>query len=100
MAQPPGRYFSSRETRAAFALYGSQPSALLRLVRLWGLITDNLSWRWVFYINVPVGAIALLLVYQLVEDSTLPGSRKDGFRVHFIGFSLLTVGVVHADRPR
>src|SRR6202021_3340369 len=34
---------------------------------LGGWITDTYSWRWVFYINVPVGALALFLVYHLVE---------------------------------
>src|SRR3984885_7143251 len=35
---------------------------------LGGWITDIYSWRWIFYINVPIGIVALLLVYQLVED--------------------------------
>src|SRR5262249_29947034 len=35
---------------------------------LGGWITDNYSWRWIFYINLPVGIIALFLVYRLIED--------------------------------
>jgi DHA2 family multidrug resistance protein len=61
---------------------------------LGGWITDNYSWRWIFYINVPVGIVALLLVYQLVEDPPYIArlkARLSGF--DFIGFSLLTVGV-------
>src|SRR6202021_2514612 len=56
--------------------------------------TDNHSWRWIFYINVPVGIVALLLVYQLVEDPPHIArlkARLSGF--DFIGFSLRTVGV-------
>ena len=35
---------------------------------LGGWITDNYSWRWIFYINIPVGILALFLVTRLVED--------------------------------
>ena len=35
---------------------------------LGGWITDNYSWRWIFYINVPVGILAVLLAQWLVED--------------------------------
>ncbi|HVS72255.1 MAG TPA: DHA2 family efflux MFS transporter permease subunit [Phycisphaerae bacterium] len=35
---------------------------------LGGWITDNYSWRWVFYINIPVGALALFMVWSLIED--------------------------------
>ncbi len=35
---------------------------------LGGWITDNYSWRWIFYINVPVSIISLYLTYKLVED--------------------------------
>jgi DHA2 family multidrug resistance protein len=61
---------------------------------LGGWITDNYSWRWVFYINVPVGALALAMVYHLVEDPPYLArlkKRLSGF--DFIGFSLLTLGV-------
>jgi DHA2 family multidrug resistance protein len=61
---------------------------------LGGWITDNYSWRWVFYINVPVGALALALVYQLVEDPPyLARLKKHLAGFDFIGFSLLTLGV-------
>ena len=35
---------------------------------LGGWITDNYSWRWIFYINVPVGIVAVFLQQWLVED--------------------------------
>jgi len=41
---------------------------------LGGYITDHFSWRWVFLINIPVGIIALLAIYQLLEDP--PWERK------------------------
>jgi EmrB/QacA subfamily drug resistance transporter len=73
----------------------SPPSALPAIgPTLGGWITDNYSWRWIFYINVPVGALALALVYQLVEDPPyLARLRKRLSGFDFIGFSLLTLGV-------
>jgi MFS transporter, DHA2 family, multidrug resistance protein len=60
---------------------------------LGGWITDNYTWRWIFYINLPVGLLALFLVYRLIDDpSYLRGTGKS-LRVDYIGFALLTVGV-------
>ena len=58
---------------------------------LGGWFTDNLSWRWVFYINMPVGALAalVLLIYMpLIRDRSLKP------RIDYIGVALLTASVV------
>lgn len=62
---------------------------------LGGWITDNMSWRWAFYINLPVGALSLFLSYQLVEDPPHAKRRKltDGFSIDFIGLGLVAVGL-------
>jgi len=61
---------------------------------LGGWITDNYTWRWIFYINLPVGILALFLVYRLIEDPAYI-SRNVGksLRVDYIGFGLLVLGV-------
>ena len=61
---------------------------------LGGWITDNYSWRWIFFINIPVGIISLLLVYRLIEDPPW-AKRKAGVasRIDYIGISLLVLGV-------
>ena len=82
-----------------FLLYGAQYDHLHVMLpaigpTLGGWITDNYSWRWIFYINVPVGILALILVYQLVEDPPyITRLRKQLSGFDFIGFSLLTLGV-------
>src|ERR1700729_520005 len=87
--------FPPHQRGLAFALYGI--TAIMAPTigpTLGGWITDNYSWRWIFYINVPVGILALILVYQLVEDPPYIARMKaklSGF--DFIGFSLLTLGV-------
>lgn len=62
---------------------------------LGGWITDNFSWRWVFFINVPVGILSLFLTWQLVHDPPyLPRRRgKDRWNMDFIGLGLIAVGL-------
>src|SRR5665213_1135194 len=55
-----------------------------------GWITDNYSWRWIFYINVPVGIFAVLMAKWVVEDP--PYIKRDKKAdIDFIGFGLLAV---------
>jgi len=57
---------------------------------LGGWITDNYSWRWIFYINLPVGLLAMFLAEWLVED---PPYIKRNLKaaIDFVGFGLLVV---------
>ena len=57
---------------------------------LGGWITDNWSWRWVFYINVPVGAAAVVMAWLFVPE---PADRPVVRRVDVPGLVLLVVGV-------
>jgi len=59
---------------------------------LGGWITDNYSWRWIFFINIPVGAITFLLVSQLVKDSEHSHAKKTG-SVDYIGLGLIALGL-------
>jgi len=61
---------------------------------LGGWITDNYSWRWIFFINLPVGILALFLVYRLIEDPPWAKSVKGALaRIDYVGMSLLMLGV-------
>jgi MFS transporter, DHA2 family, multidrug resistance protein len=61
---------------------------------LGGWITDNYSWHWIFYINIPVGLLALFLTQRLVEDPPWnKADRKNLFRLDYIGLSLLVVSM-------
>ncbi len=60
---------------------------------LGGWLTDNYSWRWIFYINVPVGIFAFFLIRQLIEDPPYLTRLKKGASFDFVGFSLLAIGV-------
>ncbi|WP_395665308.1 DHA2 family efflux MFS transporter permease subunit [Methylocella sp.] len=59
---------------------------------LGGYITDAYDWRWIFFMNIPVGAAAVALVYVLVEDPPWLEKAKSR-RVDLIGLSLITLGL-------
>ncbi len=56
-----------------------------------GWLTDNYSWRWVFYINVPIGVLAILLTQAFVFDP--PYLRKEKSGIDYWGIGLLVVGM-------
>jgi MFS transporter, DHA2 family, multidrug resistance protein len=61
---------------------------------LGGWITDNWSWRWNFYINIPVGAIAVLMVSAFVHDPAFMRKRRTtGGRVDYWGIVFLVVSL-------
>jgi MFS transporter, DHA2 family, multidrug resistance protein len=59
---------------------------------LGGWITDNYSWRWIFYINIPVGILAVFMANMFIEDPPYIKSQRPG-RIDFIGFGLMAVGL-------
>jgi len=58
---------------------------------LGGWITDSYSWRWVFYINVPVGIVSLILIYFFISDP--PHIRRGSLTVDAWGLGMLAVGM-------
>jgi DHA2 family multidrug resistance protein len=56
-----------------------------------GWLTDSYSWRWVFYINVPIGVIALLMTQTFVFDP--PYIQRRAGRIDYWGMGLLAVGI-------
>jgi len=59
---------------------------------LGGWITDNYTWRWIFYINIPVGLASLMLTKLLIFDPPHIRDAKAG-RGDAIGFALLAIGL-------
>src|ERR1035438_1118238 len=57
---------------------------------LGGWITDSYSWRWIFYINLPIGILALIMVNLYVED---PPYLRKAFHgaIDYLGFGLMTL---------
>ncbi|MDA8178439.1 MAG: DHA2 family efflux MFS transporter permease subunit [Desulfobacteria bacterium] len=57
-----------------------------------GYITDTLSWRWIFYVNIPIGLFAVFMVSMFIHDPPYM-KRQDGMKVDVRGIALLTVWV-------
>ncbi len=87
--------FEPRLRGLAFALYGLVAVLAPSIgPTIGGWLTDSYSWRWIFYINIPVGILALILTERLVDDPPWLGADfKNFFRVDYIGISLLVLSM-------
>jgi MFS transporter, DHA2 family, multidrug resistance protein len=59
---------------------------------LGGWITDNYSWRWIFYINIPIGILAVFMSNMFVEDPPYIRQQRPG-RIDYIGFGFMALAL-------
>src|SRR5579872_3419111 len=86
--------FAPEKRGMAFAIYGMAVVVAPAIgPTLGGFITDNYSWRWIFYINVPIGIISLLLTSRLITDPPYMKRERKGFKIDYVGISLLAIGL-------
>jgi MFS transporter, DHA2 family, multidrug resistance protein len=87
--------FEPAKRGLAFSLYGIVAVLAPSIgPTLGGWITDNYSWNWIFYINIPVGILTLILTNRLVEDPpwNVP-DKKNFFKLDYVGVSLLVISM-------
>jgi DHA2 family multidrug resistance protein len=91
--------FPGAKRAAAFALYSMAiVTAPAVGPPLGGWITDHFSWRWVFFINIPIGIISLILTHRLVSDppqftAEVKAARAGGkLKIDYFGISLIALG--------
>jgi len=88
--------FSRQKQGMAMAVYGmGVVVAPIIGPTLGGYITDSFSWRWIFFINVPVGVLAVLMTMAIVQDPPylIRKTFQQGLKIDFIGLGLLSVGL-------
>jgi DHA2 family multidrug resistance protein len=89
--------FSPEKRGMAFAVYGMAVVLAPAIgPTLGGWITDNYSWRWIFYLNIPVGILSLYLTNMIVEDPPyLADQRKKilSATIDYWGLGLIALGL-------
>src|SRR5579862_6755383 len=87
--------FPPQKRGLAFALYGITTIIAPTIgPTLGGWITFNYTWRWIFFINIPVGIATWFLVRRFVEDPPyLDKLKLAGVKLDYIGIALLALGI-------
>ncbi|WP_052847213.1 MFS transporter [Streptomyces avicenniae] len=89
--------YTGRDRAFAFGIWGAVSGAASALgVLLGGVLTDYLDWRWIFYVNLPVCALALLITWRTVAESRGAASRIDwpGTATFTVSAAALTYGLI------
>jgi DHA2 family multidrug resistance protein len=91
--------FSPRQRGMAFAIYGvAVVTAPAIGPTLGGWITDNFTWRWIFFINIPVGILSIFLTSFMLEDPPYfvkerAEKRRTKLRVDYWGIIFIAIGL-------
>jgi EmrB/QacA subfamily drug resistance transporter len=86
-----GDLFSPAERGKYQGLFGAVFGVSF-LVGPWlgGFLTDNISWHWVFYVNLPIGIVSLLVIWRLLPNVRRPDATRN---LDYLGAGLFTVAV-------
>jgi EmrB/QacA subfamily drug resistance transporter len=88
--------FSGKDRGTAFGIYGAVVGGAVAIGPLvGGAITGGIGWRWIFFVNLPVGVVAVLICLAYVQDSRDPTPRRIDW-IGFITFSLSLFMLVYA----
>ena len=93
--------FRGRDRGTAFGVWGAVTGLAVAIgPLLGGLLTSGLSWRWIFFVNAPIGVIAVIISVMRVSESRAPGaSRPDwaGFVLFTAALSFLVYGLIESN---
>jgi predicted MFS family arabinose efflux permease len=85
-----GQAYRGRDRGVAFGVWGAVTGAAVSIGPVvGGALTQGISWRWIFLVNVPIGAVALALAILKLEESKNPG----GARLDIPGFISFTAAL-------
>jgi len=79
----------------AFAVYGIAVVMAPAIgPTLGGWITDNYTWRWIFFVNIPVGILSLMLTSRLIQDPPfLKRKRLSEVKIDYVGLGFVALGL-------
>jgi EmrB/QacA subfamily drug resistance transporter len=93
--------FPPRERGMAIGIWAGVSALALAIGPLaGGLLTEHLSWHWIFFINIPVGVIAIVASYLLIDESkdeTHESLDLPGLVTSALGLFALTYGLIEAN---
>jgi EmrB/QacA subfamily drug resistance transporter len=94
--------FRGRDRGVAFGVWGAVTGLAVAVgPLLGGLLTSGLSWRWIFFVNAPIGVAAVILSVLKVAESRAPqASRPDwaGFSLFTVALSSLVYGLIESNQ--
>jgi EmrB/QacA subfamily drug resistance transporter len=83
--------FRGKDRGVAFGVWGAVTGLAVAIgPLLGGLLTSGLSWRWIFFVNAPIGVVALVITIMKVAESRAPRASKPDWA----GFGLFSVGLL------
>jgi DHA2 family multidrug resistance protein len=87
--------FPAAKRGMAFAVYGIAVVMAPAIgPTLGGWITDNYTWRWIFFVNIPVGILSLLLTSRLIQDPPYLRRRKlSETKIDYVGLGFVAIGL-------
>jgi EmrB/QacA subfamily drug resistance transporter len=92
--------FQPQERGVAFGVFGAVTGVAIAIGPvLGGALTSALSWRWIFFVNVPIGVVALIVTLREVRESRAPvANRPDwlGFVTFTLGLTALVYGLIRS----
>jgi EmrB/QacA subfamily drug resistance transporter len=93
--------FSGKERGTAFGIYGAVLGGAVAVgPLLGGAITSGIGWRWIFFVNVPIGVLAIVVTLTKIQESKDPNTRRVDW-IGFVSFStalfLLILGLIRGN---
>ncbi len=92
--------FPPRERGVAFGVFGAVTGVAVAVGPvIGGALTSGLSWRWIFFVNLPIGVVALLVTLREVDESRAPVARRPdwlGFVTFTLGLTALVYGLIRS----
>jgi EmrB/QacA subfamily drug resistance transporter len=92
--------FRGRDRGVAFGIWGAITGLAVAIGPLLGGALTSLSWRWIFYVNLPIGVLAVVITLMKVAESRLPAAPRidvPGFILFTLGLCLLVYGLIESN---